>query len=93
MIQNFVKKVFGSRSDREVKQLLPMVAQINQLAEGMTDISDEAMIERSHALRESVIAAREAAQAKAEADISDKDEANKYVLLAEHEKLEEILQI
>ena len=91
MIQNFVKKVFGSRSDREVKQLLPMVDQINQLAEGMTDISDEAMIERSHALRESVIAAREAAQAKAEADISDKDEANKYVLLAEHEKLEEIL--
>ena len=91
MIQNFVKKVFGSRSDREVKQLLPMVDQINQLAEGMTDISDEAMIEHSHALRESVIAAREAAQAKAEADISDKDEANKYVLLAEHEKLEEIL--
>ncbi len=91
MIQNFVKKVFGSRSAREVKQLLPLVDQINQLAEGMTDISDEGMIERSHALRDSVINAREAAQAKADEDISDKDEANKFVLLAEHEKLEEIL--
>ena len=91
MIQNFVKKVFGSRSDREVKLLLPMVDQINQLAEGITNLSDDAMIERSQALRESVIAAREAAQTKADAEILDKDEANKFVLMAEHEKLEEIL--
>ena len=91
MIQSFVKKVFGSRSDREIKQLYPLVDQINQLAKEMTDISDEKMIERSNTLKESVIASRKAAKARADSNISDKDEATKSILMAEHEKLEEIL--
>ena len=33
MIQNLVKKVFGSRSDREVKQLYPLVSEINNFAD------------------------------------------------------------
>ena len=91
MIQNLVKKVFGSRSDREVKQLYPLVDDINRLAEGFIDQSDKELKERSQELRATVIEAIEVAKAKAEKDIIDKDEAKKFILLAEHEKLEQIL--
>ena len=91
MIQNLVKKVFGSRSDREVKQLYPLVDDINRLAEGFIDQSDKELKERSQELRATVIEAIEVAKAKAEKDITDKDEAKKFILLAEHEKLEQIL--
>jgi len=91
MIQNLVKKVFGSRSDREVKQLYPLVDDINRLAEGFIDQSDKDLKERSQELRATVIEAIEVAKAKAEKDITDKDEAKKFILLAEHEKLEQIL--
>ena len=91
MIQNLVKKVFGSRSDREVKQLYPLVDDINRLAEGFIDQSDKDLKERSQELRATVIEAIEVAKIKAEKDITDKDEARKFILLAEHEKLEQIL--
>ena len=81
MIQNLVKKVFGSRSDREVKQLYPLVDDINRLAEGFIDQSDKELKERSQELRATVIEAIEVAKAKAEKDIIDKDEAKKFILL------------
>ncbi len=91
MIQNVIKKVFGTRSDREMKQLMPMVDQINQLAEGLGAKSEDELKARTEELKASVISAREAAEVKAAKDISDKDEAKKFILRAEHEKLEEIL--
>ena len=39
MIQNLVKKVFGSRSDREVKQLYPLVNEINMFADKLLEKS------------------------------------------------------
>lgn len=91
MINNLIKKVFGSRSDREMKQLMPMVDQVNQFAEGLKSKSDDELRARTEELKASVIAAREEAEAKAAKTITDKDEANKFVLLAEHDRLEEIL--
>ena len=91
MIQNLVKKVFGSRSDREMKQLMPMVDDINQLAENLLSKSDDELKVRTQGLKAMVIAAREAAEEKAANDISDKDEAKKFILKAEHDQLEEIL--
>ena len=55
MIQNLVKKVFGSRSDREVKQLYPLVDDINRLAEGFIDQSDKELKERSQELRATAV--------------------------------------
>ena len=91
MIQNLVKKVFGSRSDREMKQLMPMVDQINQLAENLFSKSDNELKARTQELKATVIAAREVAEEKAADEISDKDEAKKFILKAEHDQLEEIL--
>ena len=91
MIQNLVKKVFGSRSDREVKQLYPLVNEINIFADKLLDKSDEELKDRSIELRNEILLVVEEAKEKAEKEISDKDEANKFILLAEHNKLEEIL--
>ena len=72
MIQNLVKKVFGSRSGREMKQLMPMVDQINQLAENLLSKSDDELKDRTQVLKTTVIAAREAAEQKAANDIVTK---------------------
>ena len=91
MIQNLVKKVFGSRSDREVKQLYPLVSEINKFAETLSDKSDEDLKARSIELRNEIISAVKEAKEAAKKDINDKEEAKKFILLAEHGKLEEIL--
>ena len=91
MIQNLVKKVFGSRSDREVKQLYPLVSEINKFAETLSDKSDEDLKARSIELRNEIISAVKEAKEAAKKDINDKEEAKKVILLAEHGKLEEIL--
>ena len=40
MIQRLIKKIFGTRSDREIRQLYPLVDEINKLAESLKDKSD-----------------------------------------------------
>ena len=47
MIQNLIKKVFGSRSDREMKELLPLVDEVNQFAESLASKSDGELRERT----------------------------------------------
>ena len=91
MIQNLIKKVFGSRSDREMKELLPLVDEVNQFAESLTSKSDDELRERTQELKASIREIRIIAEEKAAKEINDKDEANKFILLAEHDKLEEIL--
>ena len=91
MINNLIKKVFGSRSDREMKQLQPMVDEVNQFAEGLLSKSNDDLRARTEELKVSVIAAREEAEATASKTITDKDEISKFILLAEHGRLEEIL--
>ena len=91
MIQNLVKKVFGSRSDREVKQLYPLLNEINIFAEKLLDKSYEELKNRSIELRTEILSAVEEAKEKAKKEISDKDEAKKFILLAEHNKLEQVL--
>ena len=39
MISNLINSVFGSRSDREIKLLYPIVDEINQLAEKLKNKS------------------------------------------------------
>jgi preprotein translocase subunit SecA len=43
MIGFVIKKIFGSRNDREVRKLRPMVAQINQIEQQLQGLSDEAL--------------------------------------------------
>ena len=91
MIQKFVKNIFGTRSDREVKQLYPIVENINQLSDSLKNKSDEELRERSLELRQDLISNRKKAEKNASNTFTDKDEKTKFILKAEHEKLEEIL--
>ena len=45
MIQRLIKKIFGTRSDREIRQLYPLVDEINKLAESLKDKSDQDKID------------------------------------------------
>ena len=52
MLGGFVRKVFGSRNDRELKKLLPLVDEINQLEEGLKALSDDELRAQTGILKE-----------------------------------------
>jgi len=52
MIVDVVTKIFGSKHDRDVKKLQPMVDEINRLYEDLKDLSDEALAEKTAGLRQ-----------------------------------------
>lgn len=51
MIDNFLKKIFGSRNERLVKSYGQRAAAINALEPGMTALSDEALREKTAEFR------------------------------------------
>ena len=91
MIMALISKIFGTRSDREIKQLYPLVEEINQLSLQLKDKSDDELKQRTVELKKEITASRKEAEEKAKDQISDKDEAKKSVLLAEQQKLDSIL--
>ena len=58
MIGYLTKKIFGSRNDRYLKKLLPVVARINALEDGMAALADADFPARIAALREEVASGR-----------------------------------
>src|SRR5579859_7393848 len=52
MIGFIIKKLFGSKNDREVKRLRPMVAQINALEEELQKLPDDALRQKTSAWKE-----------------------------------------
>tara|TARA_B100000700_G_scaffold87464_1_gene98501 strand:+ start:534 stop:3590 length:3057 start_codon:yes stop_codon:yes gene_type:complete len=91
MISNLINSVFGSRSDREIKLLYPIVDEINQLAEKLKNKSDEELRQRTIELMDDIQSSREEAESKAKDEISDKDEAKNFILRSEQKKLDSIL--
>tara|TARA_B000000441_G_scaffold127399_1_gene107167 strand:- start:508 stop:3564 length:3057 start_codon:yes stop_codon:yes gene_type:complete len=91
MISNLINSVFGSRSDREIKLLYPIVDEINQLAEKLKNKSDEELKQRTIELMDDIQSSREEAESKARDEISDKDEAKNFILRSEQKKLDSIL--
>ena len=91
MISNLINSVFGSRSDREIKLLYPIVDEINQLAEKLKNKSDEELRQRTIELMDDIQSSREEAESKARDEISDKDEAKNFILRSEQKKLDSIL--
>ncbi len=91
MIQKLVKKIFGTRSDREIRQLFPLVDEINKLTESLKNKSDQELKDRSQELRAELIEDSSKAREFASKEFSGKSEQAKYVLEQEHKKLEAIL--
>ena len=55
MISSLLKKVFGSRNDRLLKQYRQEVARINALEEGMKALSDEALAGKTAEFKKRVV--------------------------------------
>ncbi|MBL9136540.1 MAG: preprotein translocase subunit SecA [Verrucomicrobiales bacterium] len=49
MLGYFVRKIIGTKNEREVKKLRPLVAQINSLEQGLQSLSDDALREKTAA--------------------------------------------
>ncbi|TMQ64382.1 MAG: hypothetical protein E6K78_09240 [Candidatus Eisenbacteria bacterium] len=47
MLETLLKSVFGSKHDREVKRVGPIVGQINQLVASLPSLSDERLAAKS----------------------------------------------
>ena len=47
MVTQFLNMVFGSKNDREIKALLPIVERINSLESGLTPLSNEALADKT----------------------------------------------
>ena len=52
MISNIVRKVFGSRNDRVIKQYLKVVEKINQLEPGFEQLTDEQLKNKTSEYRQ-----------------------------------------
>jgi preprotein translocase subunit SecA len=88
---SLLTKAFGTKSDREIKSLWPIVNEIKQIAETIKSKSDEDLIERTKEMRSEVISAREKIEQELSDKRIDKDEAKKQILRAEQKKLDELL--
>ena len=91
MLQTILKKVFGTKSDRDTKELVPIVDEINEIYDALQTKSDNDLINRTKEFNLEIASAREVAQKYAKENISDNEKADKHVINAEHEKLDEIL--
>ena len=84
-------KILGTKSDREIKSLLPIVKEIKDIAETLRDKSDEYLVERTNEIRSEIFSA----QQKFEEDLSkkriDKREAKKQILKAEQDKVDSFM--
>ena len=76
---NFLTKIFGSKHDRDVKKMQPIVDEINQLYEEYASLSDEALKGKTTAFRARIAEATDDAQKhlnqlKEELDAMQRDE-------------------
>ncbi|MFQ6673969.1 MAG: preprotein translocase subunit SecA [Fidelibacterota bacterium] len=86
-----VEKVFGTKSEREIRRLTPMVEKINSNYEGLKDKRDDELIVRTREFQEMIRVTRQEAERIADESHSSREEKQEYVSKAEMEALDEIL--
>ena len=58
MLQKTLKKIFGSRSDREINRLIPVIDEINQTTKDLQRKSDEELKARTNEMIEEISSSR-----------------------------------
>ena len=58
MLEKALKKVFGSRSDREMNRLLPVVNEINQTAQTLQEKSDDELKIRTEEMMDQIASSK-----------------------------------
>ena len=84
-------KLFGTKSDREVKKLRPSIDRINQLFESLSSKTDEDLVARTNELKEFVINARFEKE-KSLSSAMDKQQRSNEILKAEQGALGLIME-
>ena len=80
MLQNILTTIFGTKSDRDTKALLPIVDEVNTIYESLKIKSDEELVNKTLQFKEEIIGKRREAEKYAHEQISDKEESKKYGL-------------
>ena len=91
MASTIVEKVFGTKSDREIKKYLPLINEINSIYETLKGTSDSDLVSRTVEFREDIKQTRELAHREAEKKGLSGQEIQDYVYEAELAALEKIL--
>jgi len=83
-------KLFGTKSERETKKLVPLINEINQFYETLSSKSDEDLANRTHELREIVINTQETKKESLPDNIS-RQEQQDAILKVEQDILDSIM--
>tara|TARA_Y100001934_G_scaffold281567_1_gene391713 strand:+ start:2077 stop:5121 length:3045 start_codon:yes stop_codon:yes gene_type:complete len=84
-------KLFGTKSEREIKKLAPTIVKINQLYESLSTKTDDELIGRTSELKEFVTSARKEKEKSLDENM-DKKQWDEEVLLAEQGALGFIME-
>jgi len=90
-IGSLLTSIFGTSSDREIKKIMPLVDEINQIYATLHTKSPEEFRQRTAEFKQMVHTARQAAEAELADSSLTRDEQHKRIIKAEQEVLDEIL--
>ncbi len=74
MLGSLVRKVIGSRNDRELKRLQPLVSQVNALEESLLKLTDQQLREKTDLLKERLLLPPEVQEAAGDTEEAGQEE-------------------
>mgnify|MGYP001354983309 CR=1 FL=1 len=91
MLQKTLKKIFGSRSDREINRLVPVINEINQTAKDLQGKSDEELKARTNEMIEEISSSRNQLEIELQEKDTDPEEIKKTVYESEQKILDSFM--
>ena len=87
MAINFLKNIFGTKSEREIEKLLPIVDEVNKIYKSLEKKSDDFLVQKTREFQKLLFSASE----KIKSDNSNNDFSREKISKLEHEAHQEIL--
>ncbi len=91
MLQKTLKKIFGSRSDREISRLVPVINEINQTAKDLQEKSDEELKARTKEMIEEISSSRNQLETELQGKDTDPEVIKKSVYELEQKILDSMM--
>jgi len=87
MAINFLKNIFGTKSEREIEKLLPIVDEVNKIYKSLEKKSDDFLVQKTREFQKLLFSASE----KIKSDNSNNDFSREKISKLEHEAHQKIL--
>ena len=87
MAINFLKNIFGTKSEREIEKLLPIVDEVNKIYKSLEKKSYDFLVQKTREFQKLLFSASE----KIKSDNSNNDFSREKISKLEHEAHQEIL--